>query len=367
MPVNSAERTEARLYKSSTGGERGGEMMTPLTRAETSRRDLATADCRSAVDEVPRVTGDLGYHVTSAPDREGRGPAGPGQPLPREGEKRRSGRSYISLPIVVVGSDINGVCFTEETKTICLSRNGARFILTHAMLPEEVLWIKNLSNGLEDEFRVIGPGQPVFGSRNEWCVEPLHGDTKIWGVPIPSSSAETKALIWIRCAACRTLIQSPLSWSEYCVLLATGMISRDCAVCHETTRWKMDTLGARGEESRSVSAREDTSVDRRKSRRLSLRIPITVVTAERIRVLGNTRNVSKTGVCFSSGHRFRVGEEVQVWLGSVRKAGTIRRMDAEGGVYNCGLEWAEETEGCRLMAVSSEPSARDLEESSAAP
>ena len=152
--------------------------------------------------------------------------------------RRRTERILAPVRIRVIGNDVSGVSFAEETVTVSFNQQGARISLTHSLLPDDVVLVKNLENGVEEEFRVVGAFQQVFGSRREWGVEAINPESGIWGVEFAPNDDSAQPKVLIECAACKTAAQSTLSSIEYEVLLATGLISRHCDRCNETTRWK---------------------------------------------------------------------------------------------------------------------------------
>jgi len=64
---------------------------------------------------------------------------------------RRSDRLLLTLPIRVVGSDVKGRRFGQNTRTIVVNRYGGRVLLKHAVFSGETLRVTNrLSNRGED-------------------------------------------------------------------------------------------------------------------------------------------------------------------------------------------------------------------------
>lgn len=227
--------------------------------------------------------------------------------------RRRTDRILAPIRIRVIGNDASGVAFAEETVTVSFNQQGARISLTHSLLPDDVILILNRDNGIEEEFRVVGVFQEVFGDRREWGVEALNPESQIWGIQfsVPSEGIQPKVLI--ECAACKRAAQSPLSSIEYEVLLSTGLISRHCDRCGETTRWKpSEQIGAA--EMTSSSKPAGFTKDTRKVRRLKLVMRVRIRNAWGVSDIAQTRDVSKAGLCFLSTSRFGVGEEVFITL-----------------------------------------------------
>ena len=81
--------------------------------------------------------------------------------------RRRSDRILAPVRIRIIGNDASGVSFAEESVTISFNQQGARISLTHSLLPDDIVLVKNLANDIEEEFRVVGGFQQVFGERRE--------------------------------------------------------------------------------------------------------------------------------------------------------------------------------------------------------
>jgi hypothetical protein len=233
--------------------------------------------------------------------------------MPEE-QKRRTDRVLAPVRIRVIGNDVSGVSFSEETVTVSFSPGGARISLTHPLLPDDIILIKNLANDIEEEFRVVGAFQQVFGDRREWGVEALNPESGIWGIDYTPPAEGLQPKVLVECAACKNAIQSPLSTIEYDVLLATGLISRHCDRCKETTRWKPSDQPVTSEMIRESARVAPPSTERRKSRRLKLVMRLRVRNSWGVTDIAQTRNVSKGGLCFVSTKVFNVNDELFITL-----------------------------------------------------
>jgi PilZ domain len=228
--------------------------------------------------------------------------------------RRRTDRILAPVRIRVIGNDASGVSFAEETVTITFNQQGARISLTHSLLPDDVILIKNLDNDIEEEFRVVGGLQQVFGDRREWGVEATNTSSEIWGIEFTQPADGLQPKVLVECAACKRPAQAMLSSIEYDVLLSTGLISRHCERCGETTRWKPSVQPLTAELLASITQATPGNVDKRKTRRLKLTMRIRVRNTWGITDVAQTRDVSKTGLCFVSTQRFQVGDDVFVTL-----------------------------------------------------
>jgi hypothetical protein len=228
--------------------------------------------------------------------------------------RRRSDRILAPVRIRVIGSDMSGVSFSEETVTVSFNQEGARISLTHALLPDDVILIMNLENQMEEEFRVVGGFQEVFGNRREWGVEAVDSDSNIWGVTFTTPAEGLQPKVLIECAACKTACQSAVSSIQYDVLLSTGLISRHCDRCAETTRWKPSEQPLRAEFAVVSSKGSRKGGEQRKIRRLKLAMRIRVRDQWGRTDIAQTRDVSKAGLCFVSSQRHQVSDTVHVTL-----------------------------------------------------
>jgi len=229
--------------------------------------------------------------------------------------RRRTERILAPVRIRVIGNDMSGVSFAEETVTVSFNQQGARISLIHSLLPDDVVLVKNLENGVEEEFRVVGAFQQVFGSRREWGVEAINLESDIWGVEFAPNNDSAQPKVLVECAACKTAAQSTLSSIEYEVLLATGLISRHCDRCNETTRWKPSDQVVSPE--MLVQAKKSTSKgtqELRRTRRLKLTMQLRVRNSWGVVDIAQTRDVSKAGLCFISSQRFSPGDEIYITL-----------------------------------------------------
>lgn len=228
--------------------------------------------------------------------------------------RRRSDRILAPIHIRVIGNDAAGVSFAEETVTVSFNQQGARISLTHSLLPDDIILIKNLENAIEEEFRVVGGYQQVIGARREWGVEALDSQSKIWGIEFSPPAEGLQPKVLIECAACKKAAQSSLSSIEYDVLLATGLISRHCDRCGETTRWKPSEQPLTAEVIDAGKKLAAVERERRRVKRLKLAMRLRVRTARGVIDIAQTRDVSKSGLSFVSTQRFQVGDEVHVTL-----------------------------------------------------
>jgi len=260
-----------------------------------------------------------------------------------ESSRRRTDRILAPVRIRVIGNDMMGVSFAEETITVSFNQQGARISLTHSLLPDDIVLIMNLENTIEEEFRVVGGFQRVFGDRQEWGVEAVNPDSKMWGVTFSQPAEGIQPKVLIECAACKKAAQSALSSIEYDVLLSTGLISRHCDRCGEHTRWRPSEQPVTAEIIASSVKSASKGGEQRKTRRIKLVMRIRVRNSWGQADIAQTRDVSKAGLCFASNLPYGVGDIVYI---------TLPFADNQAPIETAGkIVWSAESSSGRIYGV----------------
>jgi hypothetical protein len=160
---------------------------------------------------------------------------------------RRSGRIAKEIPILLVGTDLRGKVFSEQTKTVLLSRHGAGILSRHKISPDGVLVLRLPATGKEAEIRLVGP----MGTRGDGCVFGVafqDPELDFWEIefPSPSSAPDQGQIegITLECGLChgREFVhQSDVETDVYAV---NESILRHCGGCGLTTNWNQARAGA---------------------------------------------------------------------------------------------------------------------------
>jgi hypothetical protein len=152
---------------------------------------------------------------------------------------RRSSRIPKEIPILLVGSDMEGKVFSEQAKTVLLSRHGAGIVSEYKLSPEQELILRSLETNKEAEVRVVGQ----LGSYREsytYGVAFLDQNIDFWGIEFPpvSQSEKDANRVSLQCASCKSremVVQSDLESDVY--LVNEGIV-RFCKNCGSSTFWK---------------------------------------------------------------------------------------------------------------------------------
>src|SRR5215831_7622756 len=158
---------------------------------------------------------------------------------------RRSSRIPKEIAILLVGSDIEGKVFSEQTKTVLLSRHGAGIVSRYKLSAEQELILRRLDTNKETEVRLVGQ----IGVEDEvytYGVAFLNSTNHFWGIefPTPSEEEQQSRVVLLECGSCQaqeTVEQSDLESDVY--LVNEGIV-RYCKKCSSSTFWKRATEDA---------------------------------------------------------------------------------------------------------------------------
>jgi hypothetical protein len=152
---------------------------------------------------------------------------------------RRSSRIPKEIGILLVGSDTEGKVFSEETKTVLLSRHGAGIVSHYKLSAEQELILRRLDTNKEAEVRVVGQIGVESGIYT-YGVAFLDSTNNFWGVKFPQpSDAEKRANVaLLECSSCKARETVEHSDLESDVYLVNEGIVRYCKQCGSSTFWK---------------------------------------------------------------------------------------------------------------------------------
>jgi len=234
-------------------------------------------------------------------------------------DKRRSDRVFLALPIWVSGTEVTNENFTDEARTVSISRHGATIVLARRLAPVQQITIRNSSSKLESKARIVGQigGQPQGYVYGVSLLEPM---PNIWNVGFPPQSEAEQAVVrtLLECTVCQTREVACMNELEVEVFEANGILSRSCASCIGWTAWKMAPResGQEREAQRDPPALSPKAARFPKQRK-HVRVSVKRITAcirqpgfgeEIVRV----DNVSRGGLRFFSPNTYFEGSRIEV-------------------------------------------------------
>jgi len=170
---------------------------------------------------------------------------------------RRSSRIPKEIPILLVGSDMEGKVFSEQAKTVLLSRHGAGIVSENKLSAEQELIIRSLETNKEAEVRVVGQLGAV-GNNYTYGVAFLDQNIDFWGIEFPPVSQSEKAAnrALLQCASCKDSEMVEQSDLESDVYIVNEGIVRFCKSCGSSTFWRRADDTAEGEAAPRQSGEE---------------------------------------------------------------------------------------------------------------
>ena len=153
---------------------------------------------------------------------------------------RRSSRIQKQLPILLVGSDMEGRVFSEKTHTVVLSRHGGGIISEYVLSAEQELVLRLLETNKEAEVRVVGQ----LAQQNEkyiYGVAFVDANLDFWGIAFPPLTDSEKAATCkiLECSSCKARERVEHSEIEADVFTINEGVIRYCKRCGSSTMWRL--------------------------------------------------------------------------------------------------------------------------------
>jgi hypothetical protein len=176
--------------------------------------------------------------------------------MPPDGT-RRGGRVPKQIAITLIGSDIEGRVFSEETTTVVLSRHGAGIVSSYKLSAEQELVIRSEESNKEIEARVVGQ----IGSDGDtyiYGIAFLDRGADFWGIEFPDLSETEKraSQTLIECGSCHSREMADHSDLASDVMAINDSIVRYCQKCGSSTLWRQAASGTLPTRDGGASANE---------------------------------------------------------------------------------------------------------------
>jgi hypothetical protein len=172
-------------------------------------------------------------------------------------DRRRSKRILKAIPILLSGSDSEGNPFSEQTRTLVLSRHGAGIFSAQKLAPQSVLIVRSVQTNQEAAVRVIDrvAGTPEGFTYGVAFLDPSVNFWNVEFAPQPEAEAGAKTML-LECSSCHEREAVHPNDVELDVYAINKSISRYCANCGTPTSWK-EVSGAIETKSSSPNPKKD--------------------------------------------------------------------------------------------------------------
>jgi len=152
---------------------------------------------------------------------------------------RSSGRIPKEIPILLIGSDLDGKVFSEPTSTVLLSLHGAGVLSRHKLCAEQEMILRCPDLNKEAEIRIVGQ----LGSQqgvHTYGVAFVDPNLKFWDVDFPSLSPVEmeRGLLSLVCSSCKALEKIDDTGIEADICATGEGVLRFCKRCGTSTLWK---------------------------------------------------------------------------------------------------------------------------------
>ena len=156
----------------------------------------------------------------------------------RPGLFRRGPRIQKQIAIILIGSDLEGRAFTEQTSTVELSRHGSMVVSQRKLAPDQEMIIRRQDTNNEAAARIVRKA----GSQSDtyiYGLELLCSNFDIWGVEFArlSESEEETIRMMFECTRCKTRETVDNSDRESDGSVANSAVVRSCSRCGSVTTW----------------------------------------------------------------------------------------------------------------------------------
>ena len=231
---------------------------------------------------------------------------------------------------------MEGKVFSEQTKTVLLSRHGAGIVSKYILSSEQELILRRLDTNKEAEVRVVGK----LGARGEFYtygVAFTNSEVDLWGIKFPSMTESEKraSFVQLQCSSCKARETVEHSDLESDVYTVNEGIMRFCKSCGSSTFWKRATEEdgselvpqetASPEEEKPADTAETAapepelapkSAPRAENRRKHVRTKVNFKACVRSFTFGDDivscEDISRGGLCFKSRKQYAVSTEIDV-------------------------------------------------------
>jgi len=271
---------------------------------------------------------------------------------------RSTDRVALVIPIQIFGADVEGRAYTEEARTLLVSRNGALILVNRNLTPQDEITIRHESTGKEAAAQIVGQVRKeadgfVYG------VKLLDPSTNLWDINfLPLSESESAVgRTLLECAKCRLREVVYLEEFESEVYHVNRYIYHPCKRCRESTIWNETAYEPTEREQKIawpplVPPPEHAPAPRSKEERRHARIHCNLRACIRYKQnyeeeILEVNDVSRGGICFNTRKYLAPGTKIEIaipyspGMANIFVPAEIVRVKAipDKNLYECGAAY----------------------------
>jgi diguanylate cyclase (GGDEF)-like protein len=156
----------------------------------------------------------------------------------RPGRVRRGSRVPKEIAVRLIGTDLEGKFFSEQTNTVELSQHGAGVVSRQKLAPGQEMIIRRQETNKEAEVRVVR----IIGSQSgshTYGVALVNSTINIWGIEFPpmSESEKEASLLLFECSDCESRVIVGNRDIESNGFAVNKAVVGSCKRCGSATTW----------------------------------------------------------------------------------------------------------------------------------
>jgi hypothetical protein len=239
------------------------------------------------------------------------------------------------LPVEVIGADLYGQQFFEDTRTLTIHRRGVSILLANKLAPDSEVILRNPENNEEATAFVVGQTSEDRAG-HVYGMAFLDPSANPWHIQFPA--AEAARMVQLECSSCHSVCTLSLSDIELENFEATRELTRSCTTCNSSKAWR-ETSREAIEKKPSSSPGQDPNPkviaspveERRKSRRAGMKTSA-CVRFSGVEVVVACEDISKGGFRFTSRKEYPQGMRVEAAVPYTKSSNNIFTL---AGIIYC--------------------------------
>jgi hypothetical protein len=241
----------------------------------------------------------------------------------------------LELQVEVIGADLYGQQFFEDTRTLTIHRSGVSILLANKLGPDSEVILRNPETNEEATAFVVGQiSEDKAG--HVYGLAFLDPSANPWHVQFPAD--EAARMVELECSSCHSVCTLSLSDIELEIFETARELTRSCTTCNSFKSWR-ETSREAIEKKQSSSPRQDPipkmidspMEERRKNRRAGMKTSA-CVRFSGVEVVVACEDISKGGFRFTSRKEYPQGTRVEAAVPYTKSSNNIFTL---AGIIYC--------------------------------